>query len=364
MSVIIGAYVAAMMCIHAAKFLSKKSRQLSVLMLLVAWVILSCVVGFRSWEVGIDSNQYAAQFSVFNIKQLTLRDYLAPGYTLLQFLLRLIGFNQYQYLFLVMAALTFYFLLVAIWRQSKMPSLTLFILLCFGNPLEAANQYRQFLSLCIIFFAMQFLDKDKYLEFYLLIFVASSFHISALICLLIPFFSKKKHNSLSVITRIMLSLPFFYLAIPIFKFVMNRIPYVQNYVGSQFDTATSMDNVFAFLFRLLILVWVLNYQRNKENVSSPSLGALEYGIVVQSLAVSLPVLSRLPFYGVQFASLLIPDCLYERDKRKSDSTYASLFFLIVLFLIYFIILYFQKDYQLIDYSFYWQAPSDPTAILF
>ena len=359
MLVITTSLLISMVCLAGARKFSSAIPSISYVFLFISWVVPTLIIGMRSYNVGVDSGIYAANFESFNPCELTFKDYLSPGYTLLSLVLWLFNIHQYQFLFLLISALTFAFLINAIWKQSKNPGMTFFFFLCYGNVLESANQYRQFLSVSIVLYAFNYLNKygSSNHKFCLLVLLACSFHPTAFVCLLIPFFEKLAISSFWMLMSVIFSIPLFNSISFIFRKVMNYIPYVQDYVGSVFDTSTSSEGVLAFAFRFVIFFLLCASLKREDGYDAEGKKLLKtsfYGLILQSLALSLPVLARLPFYGIQATAILIPRYLEISYNRSKTTAYLKWLVLVVLFSTYFAILFFEKNYQLTIYSFFWQ----------
>ncbi|WEV75632.1 EpsG family protein [Bifidobacterium sp. ESL0800] len=368
MTVIVSVFLIASFGLWIAQRVKSYSASLSCGILVLIWLMLTCIVGLRSWNVGRDSLMYARQFEALGTRSLGIRDYLAPGYTLVSLALRVIGLDEYQYLFIVMAGLTFGFLLFAVWRLSKMPAVTLFILLSFGNLLESVNQYRQFLALSIVLFSFIFFIENKVIIYYLLIILACCFHPSALICLLIPIVLHWHFSDLTMIVVSISSVILFSVLTPLIHKAMNILPYVQNYVGSQFDSKISLENVAVFTFRLLVFIGVLYcfHKTKSDNKDKKEVGIFFYGIFFQALALVLPVLARLPFYGVQISSVLIPSCMGNKEiDTEKETRFIPLWcdvLIILVFALYLVADCYSKRFMWTDYSFFWQQTDVLSAI--
>lgn len=363
MAVIIFSFLISSACLSCAQKFKDKQSVASTVFLFCAWLVPTCIVGLRSWNVGTDSWDYAQKFELFTPHDLKIRDYLAPCYTCIQFLLRSFGLYQYQYLFIVMAAISFALLIGSLWKLSKIPAISLFILLSFGNLIESTNQYRQFLATSIVLFALTFLYEDKLLIYYILILVACGCHPTAAVCLLIPFFMKYPISHKSMMLAGILAVPIFAILTPLARKIMLRLPYIQDYVGSEFDIAPSIKNVAVYGFRFAIFVGILLIMQREHGSDrdEEQIGTFFYGILLQALALVLPVLARLPFYAVQISSILVPTCMSLESRRKNDKIWLNrkLYSNIVLliFALYFIADCYAKKFMWENYSFFWQEPT-------
>ena len=330
----------------------------------LAWLLLTLVVGLRSWDVGTDSLMYARQF-VPDFS--TARVYTSPGYTLVCLALSSISRNLWPALFLLMAGATFWFLLRAVWEQSPIPWLSFFILLGFGFLLETVNQYRQLFAVAMVLYALRYLDGRRTQRFVALVVIAASVHLTALLALSFLWLRK-----LNLSARLMLlSLPIVFLAclvlVPLLREALSRVPYFGYYVGSSHDEGLELSSLAVLLFRvgLFAVVALLGRKTSGQTGGVPSvnglIGILYGGMLVQCCAASFHLAARLATYFVVAFALAIPRilvCVTKEEVRR-----GLLALTVVVFLLLFAGMLALKDYSGYSYSFVWQRTTDVSLVL-
>lgn len=166
-------------------FFSKKStgRNGILIILIILLMFYSC----RNYTVGTDTLNYVSHY-VYNYDryQYGFNNEVEIGYQYLDYLITKFTRN-YFWLFFVCGAITIYSYLYIINKYANNFIFSLFIYLFFGFYTFAFNGLRQGIAMAICFFALPYLLDKKALKYFVLIFLASLFHISSLIMFFIYF---------------------------------------------------------------------------------------------------------------------------------------------------------------------------------
>lgn len=222
---------------------------------------------------------------------------------------------------------------------------------------QSINIMRQFIAIAIVFFATKFLDKRNYKLFILFNILASAFHLTAvlgIIILLVYLINDAKRSRESEIKVIILTCPI----ILILAYVgLNYFSRYSNY----FDK-TTIDIGFMILYQLLCLFFINLFCRNKNSkiYSTNVLGELfEIDRCVMHLfIISLILLSIGSFFryveriGLYFQMFEMPfwgqaiNCIYNRKSVR---------ILACVFIFYYMITMLIFDGQgIFPYNFFWQ----------
>ena len=152
--------------------------------LLVAAVLVCAwwLTAQRSADIGSDTKNYISIFLAFR-EGLQLYSRYELGFQLYCFFLG--QFTADPHVFLQVTATIMYVALgMYIFRYSENPALSICLAFCFAFP-AFANEMRQSFALLIILFAYQQLKRGHTVRFVVLVVVASLFHLTALIALLL-----------------------------------------------------------------------------------------------------------------------------------------------------------------------------------
>lgn len=149
-------------------------------------LILALVAGLR-YNVGTDYSNYYASYLSFKTLPLKLND--EPGIKVIARVAAIIYDDPGTMMFLA-AVITVTLMVVTILRNSEMPwlSVMLYILLCCWHG--CFNGVRQYLAAAVLFAGHYFIKEKRLGCWCLLVFLASMFHITAVIGIVFYFFPK------------------------------------------------------------------------------------------------------------------------------------------------------------------------------
>ncbi|MFD4703684.1 EpsG family protein [Gottfriedia sp. NPDC058432] len=105
---------------------------------------------------------------------------IEPGFALLNWALYKISI-QPQFLIFICAAITNTLIVLTIAKFSEKFELSILLYICIGFYFTSFNIMRQYLAISIVFWAIRYLGKGKFIKYLISILVASTFHFSALI---------------------------------------------------------------------------------------------------------------------------------------------------------------------------------------
>lgn len=163
---------------------------------LYCWTIgifLTILASVRDVTTGVDVVGYAKAFHYLSgLSWTDLFQYgWEPGYLAYNKIISLF-FSDEQALLVVTAILTTSGYAMFICRYSKIPWLSFFLFICLAYFSISISILRQSLAMVIILNSLKYVLERKKLKYFLSVGIASMFHISALICVLIYFFPKLK----------------------------------------------------------------------------------------------------------------------------------------------------------------------------
>lgn len=298
--------------------------------------ILFLMSGMRSEEVGRDVLVYKGWFRSFqyiDVKNFRDSGYTSPGYFLLNKFTMWLGLDFrgfiWIYSFIAVMLLGFIF-----YNYSQNFSLSLFYFITIGGLQSMFCVMRQAMAGMFIMLAYCLYNSGKKKTSMVAVIIAFSFHISAVICVLlfIPFFLKNKKAFWVYITVLFLGI--------IFISVTGNTFLLQLYAsdrGYLYD-ATSQGGS-TFLFMLLIINFICIFAKNflkvkYDNFEELLMMVLIIGNVIQFMALSISIISRLLLYFTAFYSLLIPQTASRI--RRSDNRAVYVISTMVIFLMFFI----------------------------
>ena len=167
-------------------------------MLFVLFLVMTIFAGGRSADVGTDSGNYAKYFeeSRFKGKEIgagleALTD--EPGFYYLEKSLSSLS-SEYYVLFMGIASLFCFFVLLSISRNSVKPILSLFVFITLGYYTFVFNAARQGLAMAIFMAAIPYLIRNRFLPYLLIIFCAAMFHKTIVVAIPLFFIVRMKFS--------------------------------------------------------------------------------------------------------------------------------------------------------------------------
>lgn len=164
------------------------TRGLKIGAAFASFIFLIVITGLR-WETGTDWIPYTEHYQSIDGFDTTspLYNGMEFGYNLFVWLTKLL-FNNYTF-FLLVHAFIFYLLLFQGLKKYT-PFFFVGLLLFYTYTMGVTGSNRQLISLMICLYSVQYVIKRKAIVFFLLLFVATLFHTSALLFFFVYFINK------------------------------------------------------------------------------------------------------------------------------------------------------------------------------
>lgn len=158
---------------------------------IITIIVLSFFSAFRG-DFSADYNGYAKEiwlrFYNYSAKAIVERGYLSnpePGYLLFQHVIQRIT-DKSIYIFIISSLLIVVSNICEIKRSKVLPYLAVFLFLEVGNYYGSFNLMRQIMAVSIVVLGSKYLFERRFWKYLFFVFIASTFHVSALI--MIPFY--------------------------------------------------------------------------------------------------------------------------------------------------------------------------------
>lgn len=278
----------------------KRSEKIwSKLFLFILWFLTS----FRS-EIAWDYDSYKILYYSTNIDSL----YPEKGFLLINEILKYFDFD-YQMMFVVFSTLMFYFLYKGFSYYKKtnknykiISSLLIFAI--FPDLwLGSLSSIRQHLAIAIIFWGSRYIFERNFAKYFFIVVVATMFHYSAFLMIIIYFFNKELFPRL-----VLLSAPigFFCLSQTTFinSLIMNA-PLLDKY-AFYIEESTSAVNTGASTVFLLMLYYLM---LNIKCINSFYINVFLIGIFVTLLCSNFGPIMRMRSYFFIFICIVLQDII-------------------------------------------------------
>ena len=321
-------YIIIALCLLSFALLSeygyfKNSRTAKAAFLSAGSLILFFVSAFR-YDVGDDFRPYTNNFirlaRMTNAELATER--MEKGYIFLNRYIQLFV-NDFQMLFIMISLIVILLVFAILLKFCKNPSMGLLIFYLYGLYFNSMNFMRNVIAGLIIVFAYQYIKEKNLMKFAVIVLLASTFHISALVFLPFYFIFRLKFNYITVIIYSIFCGALFIFSQPIMEFVTT-------YVYTSYGPLTSREMfngipVIYSLCSLTFLVCGMLLRKDLEkdsDMTSLMLSAAYMKFCFGFLGSKHAILSRFSLYfGPVMSLILIPDIIrvsYSNIKNKSN----------------------------------------------
>lgn len=206
------------------------------------------------------------------------------------------------------------------YRYSSNIFLSFFIHVTFGLFTVSLSAYRQCIAVSIILLFYKYLLEKKELKFYIGVLIASSFHMTAIICLLFPIIEKFTIKQKNIILPVFLLLPFLtrlfgYL---FFDLVSTYLPvkyilHMNGYGDAPIINPLVEAEAFVILFAGLMAIKTARIKLNNGILRLFVYTSLYVSCIELSRFVHLS--SRLSYYFIPFLTVFIPTILSCQTNR-------------------------------------------------
>lgn len=288
-------------------YIKKCHVSLGLQILFIASLYL--VIVFRSSSLP----DYQGYYNFFNYKGEERFEYTAK-------IIRIVSPSFFVFLF-IYAAIGISTKLYAISKNSNFPILGVVAYLSTSFILHDLIQIRVSCAIGFFLISIKYLYDKKYIKYFLLVFVAVSFHKSALILLLFPIFVKDKFNKLFWIPLVLVSYLFIFFHFDVvsllFTILDTRDSYYIHFLSNITKQANPL-NINQILRTLIFIMLALTYQSQKKNVLSPILLKIfAISIIIVPLFYKIPVVAyRVSEFLGTVSFLLFPNIVLIFKKRS------------------------------------------------
>lgn len=313
--------------------LSKETKNLFFLR--VCFLVFTILVGFREFNVGNDTSTYLALFkncSILGWKSIELIANYEKGYLILNVLISLIS-NSSRFFMIILSIICNYSIYKFIKDNSKnyFVSIIFYITLLFFY--SSMTMMRQFVALSIILLGFKYVKNKSLIKFILIVLLASTFHSSAFIALLLyPMYHLKFTNKKVVLILIISIFVYVFLG-SLFNNISLYLNKSTAYIDKLGDVKVASVLYTAVYFVIYIFTYVLLKNNKNEKNNSFYLFIALISFLINFLSIKISILSRASQYFTIFIIVILPNIIdqYKFDKRSKPIMY---FIICILFIIY------------------------------
>ncbi len=340
---------------------------------LICFLLLFIFAALRAPSVGrdtalfIDIFEKVSERGFFDV--LRFSSWTEPGFRLFCALIGVFTENS-QWLVVISSLVIHGSVSIFLYRHVKNPYLGFFLYITTMLYPFFFSMMRQGMALAIWLFAYGFLKKKKWIPYCLITLLAATFHTSALLFLICPFFTlfkvtRKRLRFILPIAGAATAIGAVF-ARPLIRFAQRIFPRYADYEPTTFD---ALYLYFAVFFVIAAFGIVVFYYRGEEEHLTTAFDEKSFltlmmllGLVVAATMTQFGQLQRLFNYFEFFYLLWLPACLpaaYVVEDRGQHRLAFPLVTLVVssAMIVYFTIILFTRSalwYDALPYLFFWQ----------
>jgi hypothetical protein len=342
-------------------FVMKDNRTISIKLLLFILTILGIVIitCFRGINIGNDTEKYITLFN--SISKGVVWDFIPRyeiGYVYLNKVIFQLLFDE-QALLIVTGLITWICVGVFIYKNSKNPSYSLFLILTFGFASFFMSGIRETLAIAFSLIGFFFIQKKKKIPFIVAVLIATLFHITAVAFIFaypIYHFELKRKQIIVILGATIVGMFLFDRIVSIF---ISFFPHYSYYLTGIYSTGgVRLASVLNFIFVFFIFITCRKTCEKYLVIDQNCLGITNlifFGACLLLFSFSFNLLDRLANYYDIFLVVAIPNILLSYN-RGYTQWFIKACFITILFITYFsCVQFFRPEWNRIyPYQFYTQ----------
>ncbi len=294
------------------------------------WIViifLTLICGLRE-NVGTDYSLY--RYYYYNIEDNSRFEIAFKS--IIEFLNHLgISYNVFLLIISMLTIFLFYF---AIKKYSKKPAASIFYFITLGYYAYSFNIIRQMLAIAITLIGIKYIKEKNFLKYLIVILIASSFHLTALLMIPAYFLLNLKNNRRNnlLLLGICVTIPFLYTRI--FNFVVTNFEQYSMYATINDYTFIKPGlGTYIVGFVNVILYIIMFLKRKKINdideMNNNYFKLFSYSLVFTGLSFANSVAVRGGYYLSIYLIFLLPDLgkiLFNKENKEFEILMMLAFF--------------------------------------
>lgn len=337
----------------------------SEILLALSALVLFLVAAFRDETVGVDYATYAEAYkSVNNSEIATVREINWLGRPFI-FFCKIIGIIAPQtpaLMFAMCSFITIYYLYKSIYCMSKDWCLSLYMFISFCLYYQSFNQFRQILAIVLSVYAIKFLVEDRKLVFIFFVILASCFHTSALVMLVLLVVNLFAIDTKTLMIYFLGTLGC-YIGFDYVIYLLSFTNYGKTYLNwSVYNTSFEMSSILNLVVRLAVLVFCLFFYKVTIKRNSKLRVFYHTALIctaLQVLTLKSYLFGRVTTYFFMPYIFLLPEVMETIKVNFSSKNYVLIKYIVYIVLFFYHIVYYFSEtgasgsgYDVYDFIFF------------
>lgn len=307
-----------------------KKKTKDKVFLTIVFIVLFVIVAFREMTVGSDTSEYIRFYErcgTYGWRMLEINDYFEYGYTVFNIVLN--GINISPRVFLCIIAFITNFAIYWFIKQNSnnyLMSVLIFINLLFFY--ESMNTMRQFLALSmVLLFGFKAVKERRLFRFIIVTVIASLFHSTALLMLLLYPVYRLKYTRKRVIAIIAMTVIIAFSLNQIYPFIVSILDRGTYYLEKIGDIKLG-NIIMTIAFLAMYLFSLIVIDRREKPKYSFYLYVLLFSVALSFISINMSVLNRASQYYAIFSIVALPNIIEAnivRSKKTIETSIVGLF---------------------------------------
>ena len=324
----------------------KKTNKIQLIDILII-IILVVISGIRC-NFGSDMFNYYNQYNNVTYNYRNLGDVFNSSYqsgfiTLCYIVYQLTNFEFG--IFWSIALITYPVIVIYARKKTQRPSLVIASYILMGFFVMSNNILKQNIAMTLLLIAYySFLKKKKYIRYAILIFIASKFHITALVVGILIIFTTKisptyKNFGKFVLLGVIICILYNF----VLPLIITNIPILSRYEGYLYlerSTSTIIRgtlNIISYIIMYVILTLIFLHEKEKikaiderDNYGYEQISFLFIAIMISIVAIRNQAINRIALYLYQFIIFMIPNLFKIKYSYRNKQAYLSLIVILII----------------------------------
>lgn len=334
-----------------------RSKKIFVIVTTVQMIILN---GLRSRHVGIDTLRYEKRFLQIGENTEFPSIVEEPAFDFVQQVVIFYTDNFNVWLFLV-SSFVFSAIGLFVYRYSSNYYISYILIITLDYFDFAFSGMRQMIAMVIILFTYKYVIEKKLLQFVLIVFIASLFHLSAVVVLPLYFIVNVDWNKINLSLIFFAYMIVYFLRYDIGWLFLNLYYRSDTEMVNRFFNPNSIGRLSLFILGLVVLgAIVTNPFKYKVRENIVLINIMLFSFILQSFSSVSYLFTRLNMYYLFFIIIYLPNIFKNIDKlpkplNRIDHRYYNLIIntLIIIILTVYYINATQVESNILPYSFFW-----------
>lgn len=334
--------------------------------------MLVCVAACRAPEVGRDTTLFMGVFDKLAGRELKdallFSAWVEPGFRLLCLVISLFTKNA-AWLIVITSVIIHVSVCRFIYRHTANPYLACFLYLVLTLYPWYLNVMRQALAIAVLLWGWGLLKKRRFVLYVLVVLLAASFHVSALLFLLCPLVTlipvhKKSLLVLLPTTAVLAVLGVLFVR-PAVALVVKLVPHYADYEPTSF---LALYGFLAF-FMAVTAFGIYRFYFSKSSAPASQEPFDERGFLTVMMLVGVVVAAAMTRFGqlqrvfnyfevgyLLWLPLAVPPARFDEDKRQLSFHVVELITVLACLAYFFVIVFARSAqwYDALPYRFFWQ----------